>query len=226
MRRSISYRVRAIALVALLTSATIAVTAWVTARSTVTQLSNSVQSQQDDVDMIANQITNYGILHGVWVGIPPLLLLLERETSQRIKLTTQDGEVVVDTDTLDRRTARPISDASPVAIVPRPVLDLSRTDAKNAYVETLAAIRTYRDNVRVDACLTQKNVPVSSTAPVDGIGRVSYDRAAAAVVGCPDRGPRSAELSADVAAVKPCAVVAGVPSKPAAPFRPVTRGNV
>src|SRR5215468_8296787 len=146
MKWSLSYRVRAILLVALLACAAIAVTAVVSARSTVAQLSSSEDSRQDDVDLIASKLTDYGIVHGTWVGVPSLTLTLEQETSQRIKLTTQDGEVIVDTDNLHGIAARETSGRSPVAIVPRPTLELENLDAQDAYALTLQTIGTYRSN--------------------------------------------------------------------------------
>ena len=204
MKWSLSYRLRAILLVGLLTSVAIAATAWVSARSTVTQLSSSVDNLQDDVDLITNQLTNYGIVHGIWVGVPPLTLRLEQETSQRIKLTTQDGEVVVDTDTLHGRAARDTSGRSPVAIVPRPDLDLGNPDLKNAYLAASDSIRTYRANVRMAACLTQAGVEVQATHGVYGVAHITYDVAAANASGCRPRPSTSEEIKADAVALGRC----------------------
>jgi two-component system sensor histidine kinase BaeS len=204
MRWSLSYRVRAIVLVALLTGAAIAATAWVSARSTVAQLSDSVDSQQDDINLIAQQLRNYGAVHGVWAGIPTLTLALERETAQRIRLTTQDGQVVVDTDTLHGRTARATPSRSPVAIVPRPTIDLTGMDLENAFSATLEAIRTYRANVRMAACLTQAGIAVGSSPGTYGIDDISYNKGVASEVGCLDRPPIPAEGVADKGAAKQC----------------------
>jgi two-component system sensor histidine kinase BaeS len=204
MRFPLSYRVRAIVLVALLACAAIAVTALVAVRSTVTQLSNSEDSRQDDIDLIANQLTNYGILHGTWVGVPSLTLTLEQETSQRIKLTTQDGEVIVDTDNLHGMTARETSGRSPVAIVPRPTLELKDLNIKNAYETTLHSIGTYRSNERMAACLTQAGVPVSSTPGQNGIADIVYAPAIAAQTNCVRETSTPQETVDDDAAVTHC----------------------
>jgi two-component system sensor histidine kinase BaeS len=197
VRWSLSYRVRAIVLVALLTCAAIAATAWISTRSTVAQLADSVDSQQADIDLIATQLQRYGIVHGVWIGVPALTLQLETATSQRIKLTTQDGQVIVDTDNLHGRAARPVADRSPVAIVPRPTLDLTGLDPMRAYAVTMAAIVDYRVDARMAACLTEAGIPITSTADRYGVPSIGYDAAAAAAAGCVAAKPTGAELAAD-----------------------------
>jgi two-component system, OmpR family, sensor histidine kinase BaeS len=204
MRWSLSYRVRAIVLVALLACAAIAVTAWVSARSTVTQLSSSEDSRQNDIDLIASQLTNYGLLHGSWVGVAQLTLTLEQETSQRIKLTTQDGQVIVDTDNLHGRTARETSGRSPVAIVPRPTLELNKFDSSHAVDITMQNIEEYRSNARMAACLTQAGLPVSTTPGANGIANIVYDAAVASRSNCVRDGSTPEQVKDDVAAATVC----------------------
>src|SRR5262249_4584091 len=204
MKWSLSYRVRAVLLVALLACAAIAVTAVVSARSTVAQLSRSEDSRQDDVDLIASKLTDYGIVHGTWVGVASLTLTLEQETSQRIKLTTQDGEVIVDTDNLHGRTARETSGRSPVAILPRPTLHLGAVDSSCAYTTTLQSIETYRCDARMAACLTQAGLPVSSTPGADGIASIVYDAATANQANCVRKASTPQEFKDDSTAVTDC----------------------
>jgi len=201
---SLSYRIRAIALIAALVGASICATVWISTRSTVAQISESVDSQQAEINMITARIRQYGLDHGVWIGVSRLVRQLGAATSQRIKLTTQDGEVVVDTDTLAGRAARPTVDRAPVAIVPRPRIDLHGLDPKSAVGTALGAIAEYRANAAMTACLTQQSIGFSTNPGPYGLSRISYDAAAAHEATCLPGPPSGAATKGDVLAADKC----------------------
>ena len=205
MRWSLSYRVRAIVLVALLAGAAVAATGLTSARSTAIQVSASVDAQQSDLNAIADALRQYGVVHGGWTGVAHLALRLERQTSQRIRLVTQTGdEVIADTDNLHGRAARQTSDRSPAAIVPRPRVEFGDVNISSAYHETTNAMANYRSTVHMAACLTQASINVTVHGSVDGIPRIRYDTDSARAAGCREHDPSTANTVADESAAKRC----------------------
>ncbi|HEY0698839.1 MAG TPA: ATP-binding protein, partial [Micromonospora sp.] len=90
------------------------------------------------------------------------------------------GEVIVDTDTQENRTARPLG--TMVGLVdPRPVLNLAALPAEPAAREkgVVGAIAAYRTGVLFAACLTRKFVPVVASPTSTGVPQFDADLSAA-----------------------------------------------
>ncbi|WP_213455016.1 sensor histidine kinase [Rhizomonospora bruguierae] len=147
-----SVRVRVLLLVLLVALAAVGATAYLTVRQLSTQLNRSVSSDQASANRIAEDLRHYGVEHGTWEGIAALAGSLNRGTGLRIKLITEFGETIVDTDTLARRTARR-TPAPPILVDPRPAISPA-ADGGNLH-EVVRAIDQYRRGVRLAACLTR-----------------------------------------------------------------------
>lgn len=171
-----SFRLRVLALVALVAVIATTVTAWLTLQQASRQVTDSAAAERQDVDLITQALTDYGAVHGTWEGVPALVLELESRTGQRIQLITEFGEVVVDTDTLAGRTARAV-DSPPVPIDPRPSLALpeGETDPGQLVQLTLTEIDRYRSGVLRAACLTRFRLPVVMTPGPYGVPRHAPD---------------------------------------------------
>jgi two-component system, OmpR family, sensor histidine kinase BaeS len=167
-----SFRLRVLALVALVAVTATAVTAWVTLEQASRQVSQSANAAREDVDLITDGVTGYGRTHGTWEGIASEVEQLGFQTGQRVRLTTEFNEVLVDTDHLAGRAARDVS-SPPISINPRPSLVLSpelRTEPEMIEA-TLVEIDSYRSGVLLAACLTRGLVPVTTVEGPHGVPR-------------------------------------------------------
>ncbi|HEY8474578.1 MAG TPA: ATP-binding protein [Natronosporangium sp.] len=167
-----SFRLRVLAVVVLVAVTATAVTAWVTLEQASRQVSESATAEREQVALITSRITEYGRTHGTWEGVADAVYQLGVETGQRIRLTTEFNEVVVDTDHLAGRSARDVS-TLPVPVNPRPTLQLSpdlRTEQALAEA-TLLEIDSYRSGVLFAACLTRSYVAVTAVDGPNGVPR-------------------------------------------------------
>jgi two-component system sensor histidine kinase BaeS len=170
-----SFRLRVLALVSLVAVIAVGATAYLAFRQASRQVSESVAADQETSRHIVDALDDYAQHHGTWEGVPQTVHNLATGTGQRIKLVTDSGIVVVDTDTLEGRTARAVT-TPPVVVDPRPSLTLpaqgvSLSDA------TLQAISRYRSGVRLAACLTRQGLRVTMTPGAYGIPDYSADPA-------------------------------------------------
>lgn len=170
-----SFRLRVLALVALVAVIATTVTAWLTLQQASRQVTDSADAQRQDIETITTELTGYGAAHGTWERVPGLVEELGFRTGQRIQLITESGEVVVDTDTLAGRTARGV-DSPPIPIDPRPALELpgGATPAELVRI-TREEIDTYRSGVLLAACLTRLGYGVVMTPGPHGVPRHAPD---------------------------------------------------
>ncbi|MFC7546933.1 sensor histidine kinase [Plantactinospora sp. GCM10030261] len=172
-----SFRVRVLCLVILVAVSATAATAWLTLRQASQQINDSATVDRAQLDQVVAQLETYGSQHGTWEGVPALVRTLRVQTGQRIHLVADTGTVIVDTDTLEKRTARPLGTV--VGFVdPRPVLNLAALPADPAGREkgVVSAISAYRLGVLFAACLTRESVPVVTSPTSTGVPQFDPDR--------------------------------------------------
>jgi len=207
----VSFRLRVLVLVALVAVVATGVTAWLTLQQASRQITESADVRRETTDLVAGAITEYGRVHGTWEGVAWLVANLGSRTGERIRLTTEDGQVIVDTDHLAGRTARPVG-SPPVPVNSRPSLDLPAdlTDMATLEAITLEEIDAYRAGVLLAACLTRSGVAVTAVEGPYGVPRPVPDPAAPIdwLQECPpvdDTGQRDA----DVALARECTANVG-----------------
>ncbi|TDB81676.1 cell wall metabolism sensor histidine kinase WalK [Micromonospora sp. KC721] len=158
-----SFRLRVLALVALVAVTATAATAWLVLRQASQQITESATADQNITSLITDKLRGYGMRHGTWEGVTRVVEQLHQQTGQRIRLITEGGEVLVDTDHLQGRGAREVT-GPPISVNPRPTLDLPETEAPLGVVHEIAAqIGHYRQGVHYAACLTRMGVEVVMT---------------------------------------------------------------
>jgi two-component system sensor histidine kinase BaeS len=166
----VSLRLRILALVSLVAVTAVGATAYLAFTQVSQQVTESTAVTLLTVEHITAELTRYGQEHGTWEGVPRTVRRLSQDTGQRIKLVTEMDIVVVDTDTLEGRTARGVSGLLPVVVDARPrVLVPQDRDA------TVQAIRRYRSEVRFAACLTRNNITPVSHPGSHGLPRYTAD---------------------------------------------------
>jgi two-component system sensor histidine kinase BaeS len=210
----VSFRLRVLALVALVAVTATSLTAWLTLQQASRQVTESADAERADIEAITGELTGYGRTHGTWEGVANLVRELGRRTGQRIQLLTEYGEVIVDTDTLAGRTARPV-DSPPILVNPRPTLTLptGRADVATLVGITLGEIASYRAGVRFAACLTRRGAEVTVVDGRYGVPRYLPGLAGpppdpAVVEECRRLAGEAAPGAGDVAAAEQCLAVA------------------
>ena len=175
-----SLRLRILALVSLVAVTAVGATAYLAFTQVSRQVAESTAADQQTIAHIIDELTRYGETHGTWEGVSRTVRELANRTDQRIKLVTQQGTVVADTDTLDGRTARGVSDLIPMTVDVRPRFHLPEArDDRAAPDATLQAIRRYRSGVRFAACLTRNMLGVSVSTVRLGVPEYVADPEAA-----------------------------------------------
>jgi two-component system, OmpR family, sensor histidine kinase BaeS len=169
----VSFRLRVLALVSLVAVTAVAATAYLTLEQASRQVSQSAAADRQTVALIVDGLVDYARRHGTWEGVPEAVRDLKARTGQRIKLVTESGAVVVDSDTLEGRTARAVT-ATPYLADPRPRLVLPEpavTPEMSRRLEplTLDAIGRYRSGVRFAACLTRHRIDVALSPGENGV---------------------------------------------------------
>ena len=103
-----SFRVQIFVLVMLVAATAIGATAWLTLNLTSHEVDNAVAAQNRHRDEIITEIREYGFRHGTWPGVNQLVTRLSDQTQLHIQLQTEDGTVLVDSDTEANRTSGPV----------------------------------------------------------------------------------------------------------------------
>ena len=171
-----SFRLRVLLLVVLVAVTATVATAWLTLQQASRQFSDSATVDQSQLELVSDRLRDYGERHGTWEGVTVVVQTLHERTGQRIHLVSESGIVIVDTDTLQQRTARPIGSAS-VLLDPRPQLSLSGVTGGLPQV-VVGAIVDYRREVRLAACLTRNGVEVEVSSDLLGLPRFAASAAA------------------------------------------------
>jgi two-component system sensor histidine kinase BaeS len=139
-----SFRLRVLVLVALVAVTAVGATAFLAFRQASRQVTESAAADQATTSRIITELTNYARRHGTWEGVPHTVQTLTASTGQRIRLVTDTGQVIVDSDTLANRTARPVTGRSTL-LDPRPRLELP-TDLADITVDVGVANGGYDQN--------------------------------------------------------------------------------
>ncbi|MGK5442893.1 ATP-binding protein [Micromonospora sp. URMC 105] len=217
-----SFRLRVLWLVVLVAVSATAATAWLTLRQASQQINDSATADRAQLDEVVDRLRTYGSRHGTWEGVPDLVQDLRGQTGQRIHLVADTGQVIVDTDTQENRTARPLG--TMVGFVdPRPVLNLAALPAEPAARNKgmVDAIAAYRTGVRYAACLTRRSVPVVASPTSTGVPQFGADLSRVEVrdrpyvdeivAGCRDVAAEPGRGLADAAQVQVCGASTVVP---------------
>ncbi|WP_030236584.1 MULTISPECIES: sensor histidine kinase [unclassified Streptomyces] len=172
-----SFRLRVLGLLMLVAMAATAATAWLTLRQANRQVQETVTAGRQEVSRITGELRAYGYAHGTWDGLSPTVARLARDTGQRIRVTTEAGVLLADSDALAGRTPRALGNQPAVLVDPRPVLrfpagQVRRLSAKQA----LKAIADYRATTAYAACLTRAGAQVTARPDAVGVPRVAGDR--------------------------------------------------
>jgi two-component system, OmpR family, sensor histidine kinase BaeS len=117
----VSFRLRIFLLVMITTVTAIGATAWLTLSLTSREVTHAQQASKQHRYDIFDTVQKYGLTHGVWPGIDKVALDLAQQTRLHIQLTTADGEILVDTDTMQGRRRSPV-EAAPLTVDARPGL--------------------------------------------------------------------------------------------------------
>ncbi|GAA3275639.1 HAMP domain-containing protein [Dactylosporangium vinaceum] len=163
-----SFRLRVFLLTLVVAVVATGATAWFSLRITAQQIERSQQEATRHVADIAETARTYARRHGTWAGISRRVETLAAANKQRIRLVNLDGQVIVDSDNLARRAARPV--VSPATLVnPRPTLTLDPKELTKigAKVDALVLneLADYRRTVVNARCLTDVGVEPPPVTP-------------------------------------------------------------
>jgi two-component system, OmpR family, sensor histidine kinase BaeS len=167
-----SFRLRVLALLSLVAVTAVGATAVLAFRQASRQVTESAAADRQTGKRIVHELTGYARHHGTWEGVPRVVSNLAAATDQRIKLVTEWGDVVVDSDTEEGRAARDVPNP-PVLADPHADLTLpDNIDSPTASSITARAITQYRSGTRFAACLTRRDI--DATMSLDEYGMPVY----------------------------------------------------
>jgi two-component system sensor histidine kinase BaeS len=200
-----SFRIRVFVLMALValgaTGATVALTWW-QARD---QVSEAASASRETTELIQRELQDQALRNGTWEGVDQTLRRLREMTGQRLRLVDPYGEVVADTDHMDRRVARP---PGSVAVFLDPLPELIVADHGDGRKATLAAIDVYRAETLRAACLHRSGYDLVVTPGLDGVHRHSTaDGGPGAEQECRPPEPAPWQHADDLAQVRQCGPV-------------------
>jgi two-component system sensor histidine kinase BaeS len=171
-----SFRLRVLSLLTLVALTATAAASWLTLRQANRQVQETVSAGQQEVLRITGELRTYGFAHGTWEGLSSTVSDLARRTGQRIRVDTESGGLLADSDTLAGRTPRPLSGRPAVLVDARPTLRLPAMSWHPALVKmTASAITDYRAFAADATCLTRAGVPVTASPDDRGVPRIHPD---------------------------------------------------
>ncbi|MDO0926992.1 ATP-binding protein [Streptomyces sp. TG1A-8] len=169
-----SFRLRVLGLLMLVALTATAATAWLTLRQANRQVRETVAAGRQEVSRITGELRAYGFAHGTWDGLPPTVRDLAGDTGQRIRVVTEAGTLLADSDALAGREPRPLGGQPPVVVDARPVLSLPGGQVPRLSAKLAAtAIADYRSSVAYAACLTRAGAEVAARRDGMGVPRVT-----------------------------------------------------
>ncbi|MEV0219315.1 ATP-binding protein [Streptomyces sp. NPDC050704] len=172
-----SFRLRVLALLMLVAMTATAATAWLTLRQANRQVQETLTAGRQEVSRITGELRAYGFAHGTWEGLSPTVAELAKDTGQRVRVATESGVLLADSDALAGRAPRALSGQPSVLVDPRPVLLLPEGLAPRLSLKQAAnAIADYRAAVTYAACLTRAGAALSARPDAWGVPRISTDR--------------------------------------------------
>ncbi|MEU6813091.1 ATP-binding protein [Streptomyces sp. NPDC046831] len=171
-----TFRFRILGLVMLVALTATAATAWLTLRQANRQVRETVSAGQQEVSRITGELRAYGFAHGTWRGLSPTVRELARDTGQRVRVATETGALLADSDALAGREPRPLSGRPAVVVDARPVLRLPAGQPPQLSVKTAAtAVANYRSSAAYAACLTGSGADVTTRQDDLGVPRVTTE---------------------------------------------------
>jgi len=172
-----SFRLRVLGLLMLVALTATAATAWLTLRQANRQVQETVSAGQQEISRITGELRAYGFAHGTWDGLSPTVGELTRETEQRIRVATETGALLADSDALAGREPRPLSGQPTILVDARPVLRFPEGQIPRLSIKLAAtAIANYRSSAEYAACLTRAGAEVTARPDSLGVPRIGTDR--------------------------------------------------
>ncbi|WP_020520872.1 sensor histidine kinase [Catelliglobosispora koreensis] len=212
-----SFRVRVLALIMLVTVLATGATAWLTWRTATQQVQRTVTAGAQDIQHIATSLVQHGRDHETWQGIEPVVSDLATQTGQRIRLVTESGSTIADSDELAGRPARAVTGA-PLVIDPRPVLQLpavlepggvASMHPRSGIKITASAISSFLQNHRLKQCLLNAGAAMTTASGPYGMEVVQASVPSVASRMCDRNTETSAgDFSAYITAATPCETLA------------------
>ena len=201
---AVSFRLRVLALLALIALTATGATAWLTLRQATSQVKESVAAGRQDVSRITEALRAYGFAHGTWDGVSATVRTLAKDTGQRIRVVTDNDTLLADSDALAGRTPRAPGGQPPVVVDPRPRLRIPAGPVRRASVKrTVTAVAEYRSALTYATCLTRAGATVTARPDTLGIPRATAGSPTAhCAASDPGADPRAGE---DHQALAPCA---------------------
>ncbi|MEU6102263.1 sensor histidine kinase [Streptomyces flaveolus] len=198
-----SFRIRVLGLLLLVALTATAATAWLTLRQANRQVQETVSAGQQDIARITGELRAYGLAHGTWDGLSPTVGRLAQDTGQRVRVATETGVLLADSDALAGRAPRPPTGRPPVLVDPRPALRVPGGQVpRMALKQAAAAMTDYRATAAYAACLTRAGAEVTTSPDRNGVPRVTTDRRPAQ---CREPGEGTDPLTQrDLDALRPC----------------------
>jgi signal transduction histidine kinase len=175
----VSFRLRIFLLVLLVAATAIGATAWLTLSLTQREVINSRQAQVRHQTEIIDAIQAYGLRHGHWPGVDVLVADLAERTELHIQLRTEDGGVLVDSDTMQGRPSGGVRGSS-LPIDPRPAPDPAILRAGGSP----EAYNVIEKNFPADIFGPAPTDPTRGSAPWLAARQVAQYRAALVMVRC------------------------------------------
>ncbi len=164
-----SFRLRVLLLIVFLVATSTAATAWLTLRQASRQLTDSVAASDRDIALAADELADYGQLHGTWLGIEGPVRTIADRLGQRIRVATETGTVLADSDLLAGHEARPVSGA-PTVVDAQPTLPpLAGETSDDRYRLAVAIVDGYHRGWLFAACVTEAGFGVRATVPKLGL---------------------------------------------------------
>ena len=117
-----SFRLRIFLLVLVVAVTAIGATAWLTFSLTSREVARFDQARERHEASIVAAVHRFGLLNGRWAGIDAVVGRLARDTGLHIRVETQIGQVLTDSDNLEGRAAGPMQ-LLPRNVAPYPELD-------------------------------------------------------------------------------------------------------
>ncbi|PRX16693.1 two-component system sensor histidine kinase BaeS [Actinoplanes italicus] len=163
-----SFRIRVFLLMALVALAAIGGTVALTWWQARDQVSDAASASRETTELIQGRLREHALRNASWQGVDGTLRWLRQQTGQRIRLVDPFGEVVADTDHLDRRAARP---PGSVAVFVDPLPELVLPDGGDRRAATVAAIGAYRSDTLLSVCLLGYGYDLVVVTGADGVPR-------------------------------------------------------
>ncbi|BEL02572.1 ATP-binding protein [Actinoplanes sichuanensis] len=117
-----SFRLRIFLLVLVVAGSAIGATAWLTLSLASHEAARVADARDRHEAEIVDAIRLFGVLNGQWLGIDEVVAGLSEQTGLHIRVETRDGDVLTDSDNLERQAAGPVQ-LLPSNVDPVPSLD-------------------------------------------------------------------------------------------------------